>query len=596
MNIYFRFQNDKSEWLASTTKEGVLAFTLDFNKSYVLEFDIDNLKSMDDICKPVNNVIKELITIGSVNKFIITVYDDKNTATNIAVFKGTMAPELSLKLTILSTEDLGNLNDILVELGNNIQGELIDLIFKNNTSSAINELFDTLGIPTTSTKINKDSSEEDIINYINTKTKATVSKPKETINDYVCNKTLKNELMEICDFFNNEKVYKSKNVIIPKGILFKGAPGTGKTYAARCIAGSVEAYFLHTTASALQGQYIGSGAENIRTLFKAARKLRDASSKGIIIFIDELDSLGNRLTHNGGASGEEDRTLNQLLAELSGFDDDERIIVMTATNYPDRLDDALMRSGRLSRQISINYPNQAERYNLVEYYFSKINLELIDTNYNEITYLTENLSPADIKEVANEAGILAIRNKRDSMLLEDINEAINKVITKNIRNEDSELDTSLVASHEAGHVLAEILYCKSYPIKVTNYSYGNAGGFTQSSIKYDGLLSNEELINKVKILLAGRAAEKILCKKETTGASNDLYKAQNILKDYYKTYIFEEYDVEKLNQLIVNKIFELYNIVVNDFKNKYDVLEKITDLLINKRVLYKSDLTAIITI
>jgi cell division protease FtsH len=195
-----------------------------------------------------------------------------------------------------------------------------------------------------------------VVEKVKKQSKADIVKPKETLADYVCSDSLKEELLEVKNFFENASVYKSAGIRIPKGILFKGVPGTGKTYAARCIAGDVDCYFMTCTASSLQGMYIGSGAENIRNVFEGAKALRKASGKGVIIFFDELDSLGSRVSHSGSASGEEDRTLNQLLAELSGFEDVEGIMVLGATNYPERIDDALMRSGRFSRQITIEIP------------------------------------------------------------------------------------------------------------------------------------------------------------------------------------------------------------------------------------------------
>ena len=588
MLIYAKFKNVKNEWLESHS--GVLTFTLDFNKAYDIEFNLDDIANVEDIANPIIDIVKKFMLTKEKGLYLEFFRDrkvNKPIVTYSINFTSSKAMAMSLDPTIGSDKFL---KDLFYELGNAINSAIVDEIFKSVTASSIDEIFDTLGIPKSHSKVSKDSDEDEIIKYINTKTKATVSKPKETIADYVCNKTLNSELNEICDFFKNEKLYKDKNIILPKGILFKGEPGTGKTYAARCIAGSVECYFMHTTASALQGQYIGSGAQNIKELFSAARMLREKTNKGVIIFIDELDSLGNRLTHGGGAGGEEDRTLNQLLAELSGFEDDEQIMVMAATNFPDRLDDALMRSGRFSRQITIDYPNENERIELVKYYYNKIKMPLKGTNTMEIAFLTEGLSPADIKEIANESAILAVRNKSDDILLEHINEAVNKVITKNIRNEDTDLDLNLVAAHECGHVLAELIYNKTVPIKVTNYSYGNAGGFTQSSKKLDGLITNDDLANKIRILLGGRAAELVMYDKITTGASNDLYKAKNIIKNYYETYMFNKYEYKDIDQLVINDIFKYYSEVIEVFKQNKDKLETLTNTLIKNRVMYKSDI------
>ncbi len=600
MIIYTKFQNEKNEWLESSPSGGPLTFTLDFNKAYSKKYDLDTVTSLYDLAKEIYDVVINIINVSKSKKVNIIIVKDPMVNKPLLIYSVNTNSDVILTMSILDDDLRLNMDDkdIYYQIGNYINDLLKDYIFKKHISSAMAKASEDLGIDLfgVNDTSKSENNVDDIIKFINTKTKATVSKPKETMADYVCNNTLKSELEEICDFFKNEKIYKDKNIILPKGILLKGEPGTGKTYAARCIAGTVESYFLHTTASALQGMYIGSGAENIKQLFKGARQLRDATDKGVFIFLDEIDSLGSRESHTGGgASGEEDRTLNQLLAELSGFDDDERIMVMAATNYPNRLDDALMRSGRFSRQITIDYPDENERYNLVKYYFSKIKMNIKDTNYNEIAFLTDSLSPADIKEISNEAAILAIRNNREDILLEDINEAINKVITKNIRNEDNIEDTESVAAHEAGHVLAELIFNKTVPIKVTNYSYGSAGGFTQSSRNKSGLQSNGDLGSRICILLGGRAAEEVMMGKITTGASNDLYKARNILKNYYEVYMFEKYDVEKIDQIVIDDIFIYYKNVLETFNENKEKLKAITDALISKRVLYKSDLIGIYT-
>lgn len=453
---------------------------------------------------------------------------------------------------------------------------------------------DTADIHTVDATATADDSE--IIAEIQKKTKADVVKPKETLDDYVCDVTLMQELLEIKDFCEKESDYKSKGISIPKGILFKGRPGTGKTYAARCVAGATNCYFIVCTASSLQGMYIGSGAENIRNLFKGAKELRKATGKGVIVFIDELDSFGSRSGHSGSSSGEEDRTLNQLLAELSGFEDSEGIMVMGATNYPDRIDDALMRAGRFSRQITINPPEDTERLHLVSYYFSKIKMDVDGADCNKISDLMKGLTPADIKEIANEAAILAVRATQTKISLDNINEAVNKVITKNIRTPDGKLDVRLVSAHECGHVLASYIYNGNIPIKVTSYAYGGMGGFTQMSESLEGLFTNEKLLNEVREFVAGRAAEKVICGVETNGASNDLERAKKLLLAYYETYNFEHYTESELKQLVLDKLNSIYEDVVRDFKvpENYDNLLTLTDNLEKNRVLYQSDIASVL--
>ena len=493
------------------------------------------------------------------------------------------------------TDIIDTIKLLTIELSSYIADILLDVTLYKTMRSPMMGSSKSLGTAVTEDldKLTLEKATE----FIQQKTKGTLSKPKETLDDYVCEDLLKDELLEIVDFFNNYEEYSKNGIVLPTGILFKGLPGTGKTYAARCIAGTADCLFISCTASALQGQYIGSGAQNIRDLFNAAKELKDKLHQGVIIFIDELDSLGSRENRGGNSSGEEDRTLNQLLAEMSGFEDCERIMVLGATNYPGRIDDALLRSGRFSRQINIEYPNETERLHLVKHYFNKLKFKF-ETDLNEmvITELTEGLSPADIKELSNEVGIMTIRQKLSNITLANVNEAIDKIITKNIKSPDSpKMDYTLIAAHESGHVLAEYLYCKSIPIKVTNYSYGSAGGFTQSTFRLEGILNEDKFIAEIKILLGGRAAEKVYCGIITNGASNDLDKAKAIMKRYYESYLFEKYDISKLDQIVQDKILELYEQVCNDFAQpeNYTILKELTDNLSKERVLYKRDITPI---
>jgi cell division protease FtsH len=461
--------------------------------------------------------------------------------------------------------------------------------------SGISKLMaDAVGLGKSSKPVDETLSEEDqFIEKIKDYTKTDIVKPTETIVDYIADDDLLDELKEIIDFQNNSDKYAKLGIEIPKGVLFKGPPGTGKTYAARCIAGSSNSYFMVTTASALQGQYIGSGAENIRKIFTGARELIKKSKKGVMIFIDELDSFGSRNSHTGSASGEEDRTLNQLLAELSGFNPTDKIMVLAATNFVERLDEALLRSGRLGRQITIDYPTDIQRKHLVEYYFRKF--KLFDTGTDIISDLVDGLSPADIKAVSNEAAILAVRNSREEVKLDDINEAINKTITKNVKRKDIKKDKYLVSAHEMGHVLAEALYLRTCPLKVTNETYGDAGGFTQTTNHLSGITKQERYTAEVKVLMAGRAAEQVICGYITNGASNDLQRANRLMEAYFKAYHFEPYDVTKLDQLVQDKIHNLYTETVKDFESHKDLLKALTQELMTKSTIYRPLLSILLS-
>lgn len=439
--------------------------------------------------------------------------------------------------------------------------------------------------------------EKRLIEEIETKTKASIVKPKETLADYICDVTLKEELTEIVDFFAKRDTYVSAGVRIPKGILFKGIPGTGKTYAARCIAGSVDCYFMSCTASSLQGMYVGSGAENVRGVFQGAKMLYEKTGKGVIVFIDELDSFGNRESHSSGGGGsEEDRTLNQLLAEMSGFEDSDNVMVLAATNYPERLDDALMRSGRFSRQICIEAPDELERNSMVEYYYNKLNMDYdADCESATVAALTEGMTAADIAEIMNEAGILCIRRGCPNLTLDAINEAINKCITKNIRRPDKTPEFHhLVAVHEAGHVLAEYLFQNTCSVKVTNYSYGDAGGFTQPQKLRNTLTTEQAYRNEIYMLLGGRAAEEVLLHEITTGASEDFKRASQMIKAYFKTYHFEPYEVAQLDQIVEDRLNDMYSYCVSTLDKHKGTLKRLVAELEKERVLYAIDISRIV--
>jgi ATP-dependent Zn protease len=595
MQIRFA-EKGKSGFIATLNP---IEYTTDANKALVKEIDIFNFTDTDikaSIIDPIKKILEE---VDSFNIYIYFAETVNNSAVEMAriEFDGN-----SVGLDASDTID-PDLLDQFKHLASDISMygfELLEVLatkmLKKTMPTVSKMIQQTMNADSSEQGTDTEVDEEALIESIQQRTKADIVKPSETLDDYMCDSVLKEELLEIKDFFEREADYKNNGIITPKGILLKGKPGTGKTYAARCIAGSVNCWFMTTTASALQGQYIGSGAENVRLLFKGAKALREQTGKGVIIFIDELDSFGSRATRSSSSSGEEDRTLNQLLAELSGFTDSEGIMVMGATNYPDRIDDALMRAGRFSRQITIRTPERNERQGIVAYYYGKIKLPLVNTDIAEITELTEGLTPADIKEISNESAILAMRQSKSEISIDEVNEAVNKVITKNIRTPDGKLDVELVSAHEAGHVLAAYIYNNSIAIKVTSYSYGDAGGFTQPSEYLDGLFTSGRLLNEVRELVAGRAAEQVYVGCVTNGASNDFEKVKHILRTYYTVYHFEKYDEEKIDQLIQDKLNEIYEEVVEEFKfpqNKA-LLDRLTKELVSRRVLYAKDISAIV--
>ena len=588
VKIYFKSTDDTKGYVGNDMP---LEYTSVKSKAKITEIELTPLDSdevEENIWKPLENCINQT------SDMLWSIHIESEEGEAMATLRIDDIRIAAAMADTLSAVEAKAIRELSSELCSYLMAKSLELAMAKMSGTATPVVDDDTASTAGAATV---SDIDAVIEKIKKQSKADIVKPKETLADYVCDSSLKNELLEVKNFFENSATYKAAGLRIPKGILFKGVPGTGKTYAARCIAGDVNCYFMTCTASSLQGMYIGSGAENIRNVFDGARTLQKASGKGVIIFFDELDSLGSRDSHNGSSSGEEDRTLNQLLAELSGFEDAEGIMVLGATNYPERIDEALMRSGRFSRQITIDIPGDDERYGLVKYYFGKLSMKFdSECNVDNVTALTKGLTPADISEIVNEAGILAIRESRDTLLLQDVNEAINKVITKNIRKPDKSTDFhKLVAVHEIGHVVAEYIYADSLSIKVTNYSYGDAGGFTQPGEKSHGIVSEKEYRANVMSLLGGRAAEEAILGYITTGASEDFDRAKKMIKRYYETYHFVKYTHSELDQIVLNTLHEWYSDCVDKFQRP-DVSYLIDELvgeLRKERILYAKDIAAI---
>ena len=602
MTLYIHFVNGKDDTLGYVESVNPLAYTSVKGNALRIAFNFDNI-DIDDIERDVWTVYKALIDESGTMEWDLHIETDvEEPIARICCSEEGLMVAMNAGSTLMTPMLERNVREFSSILADYMSTEALSRAARSITSQYTPKSGtgptsnSTVASASTQPTVQDDIGK--LIEAIENKTKASIVKPKETLADYVCNPMLKAELEEVKDFFENRTAYTQAGVRIPKGILFKGVPGTGKTYAARCIAGSVDCYFMSCTASSLQGMYIGSGAENIKQIFDAAKKLYAASNKGIILFIDEIDSFGSRESHNGSSSGEEDRTLNQLLAEMSGFEDADGIMVLAATNYPERMDDALMRSGRFSRQITIDVPEEVERLGLVKYYFAKVNIPCEDDcDEATVAAITEGMTPADIAEVANEAGIMAIRNKAPEIQLGMVNEAINKVITKNIRKPDKSQEfQGLVATHEAGHVLAEYIFGNEYSIKVTNYSYGDAGGFTQPRHKSEHIISANEYKNEIMMLLGGRAAEEATFGYFTTGASEDLARAKRKVRAYYEVYHFTPYEVDKLDQTVEDTLWQWYGECVAEFMkaNALRTLAELTARLSTDRVLYTRDICTII--
>lgn len=342
----------------------------------------------------------------------------------------------------------------------------------------------------------------------------------------------KNELIELVDYLKRPEKYVAMGARVPKGVILYGPPGTGKTLLAKAVAGEAEVPFFQVSGSAFEDMLVGVGAKRVRDLFSKAVKASPA-----IIFIDEIDSVGSKRGKLETTSGSlADQTLNQLLAEMDGFTNRTGVIVMAATNRLDVLDDALLRPGRFDRHIQVNLPDIKERTEILKIHAKNKNLSS-SVELEDIARRTPGFSGAQLENVLNEATLLAVRKNKNSINVEDLDEAIDRVIagpakkTKVISKEEKKQ----IAYHEAGHALVG-LHSKNGDVvqKITIIPRGQAAGYTLSVPKIQELSiqKKSDLLDVVATTLGGRASEEFIYGKESvsTGASNDLYKVTNIVR------------------------------------------------------------------
>lgn len=334
------------------------------------------------------------------------------------------------------------------------------------------------------------------------------------------------ELQEFSDFLKDSKKYKDMGATIPKGVLLSGPPGTGKTMLARAVAGEAGVPFFSIAGSEFMQMFVGAGASKVRDLFEKAKK--EAPS---IIFIDEIDSIGKKrgMTLSDGR----EEIINQLLVNMDGFENDTGVIVMAATNRDDILDPALTRPGRFDRKIQVNLPDYKSRKKILEYYVAKTKVEE-NVDIDHFAKSTFGFSGAELKNIVNEAAILAVRDNRKKILSSDMDEALDRTILGPAKKSKkvSATEKTTIAFHEAGHALLGVVNSKSeFVQKVTIVPRGNAGGFALHNKKEDrGINTYDELVESIVGILGGRAAEKIVLNQKSSGASNDIMQATNIAR------------------------------------------------------------------
>jgi len=437
-----------------------------------------------------------------------------------------------------------------------------------------------------------------------------------TFNDVAGLEEAKQEVMEIVDFLKNPKKYTNLGGKIPKGALLVGSPGTGKTLLAKAVAGEAQVPFFSLSGSDFVEMFVGVGASRVRDLFRQAK-----DKAPCIIFIDEIDAIGRARGKNNivGGNDERENTLNQLLVEMDGFGTDSGIIILAATNRPDVLDSALLRPGRFDRQVSIDKPDLNGREQIFKVHLKPVKLAA-GVDAKKLSAQTPGFAGAEIANVCNEAALIAARKNKEAVDMQDFQDAIDRVIgglekkNKIISPEEKRI----VAYHEAGHAIAGWFLEHADPlVKVSIVPRGVAAlGYAQYLPKEQFLYTTEQLEDGMCMTLGGRVAEDIVFGKISTGAQNDLERITKLayamvtiygmnekvgnvsFNDTQGEYQFNKPYSEKTSELIDtevrNQINQVYARTRQLLTDKRDGLEKLANKLIEKEILFQSDLEEIL--
>ncbi|MCX8100545.1 MAG: ATP-dependent zinc metalloprotease FtsH [Geminicoccaceae bacterium] len=375
---------------------------------------------------------------------------------------------------------------------------------------------------------------------------------KVTFDDVAGVDEAKAELVEIVEFLRNPKEYSRLGAHIPKGVLLVGPPGTGKTLLAKAVAGEAGVPFFSISGSEFVEMFVGVGAARVRDLFEQARKAAPA-----IIFIDELDALGRARSALTGIGGHDEReqTLNPLLTEIDCFDPSEGVVLLGATTRPEILDPALLRAGRFDRQVLVDRPDKLGRIQILKVHIKKVKLSH-DVDIEQIASITTGFSGADLANLVNEAALLATRRKAQAVSMEDFTQAVERIVA-GLEKRNRVLNArerEIVAYHEMGHALVALALPGTdavHKVSIVPRGVGALGYTIQRPTEDRFLMTKEELLNKIAVILGGRAAEKLVFDHLSTGAADDLVRATDIARALVARYGMDEelgsvaYDVER---------------------------------------------------
>jgi cell division protease FtsH len=356
-----------------------------------------------------------------------------------------------------------------------------------------------------------------------------------SFNDVAGQEEAKESLKEIVDFLHKPSKYTAIGAKLPKGALLVGPPGTGKTLLAKAVAGEANVPFFSLSGSDFVEMFVGVGASRVRDLFKQTEKHAPC-----IVFIDEIDAIGKSRDGSIGGNDEREQTLNQLLAEMDGFDSSKGVVILAATNRPEVLDKALLRPGRFDRRVIVDKPDLKGREAILRVHGKNVKLDE-NVNFEEIALATAGAVGADLANMVNEAALRAVRMGREAVRQDDLFEAVETIIAGKEKKDRimTEEEKNLVAYHEVGHALAAALQKQTQPvhkITIVPRTMGALGYTMQMPEKEKYLMSKDELVEQIIVLLAGRAAEEVVFNKITTGASNDIERATEIARQMVTMY------------------------------------------------------------
>ncbi len=350
-----------------------------------------------------------------------------------------------------------------------------------------------------------------------------------TFADVAGQEEAKESLNEIVDFLHNPGKYTAIGAKQPKGALLVGPPGTGKTLLAKAVAGEASVPFFSLSGSDFVEMFVGVGASRVRDLFKQA-----AAKAPCIIFIDEIDAIGKSRDSQIGGNDEREQTLNQLLAEMDGFDSSKGVVILAATNRPEILDKALLRPGRFDRRIIVEKPDLIGREAILKVHIKNVKMA-DDVDLHEMALATSGAVGADLANMVNEAALRAVRMNRTAVTQEDLMEAVEVIIAGKEKKDRilSESEKKIVAYHEVGHALATALQKHTHPVQkitIVPRTMGALGYTMQVPEEEKYLMSKDEIVNQITVLLAGRVAEEIVFNTKTTGAANDIERANSLAR------------------------------------------------------------------